>query len=72
MYPNLNAELSRKGLKRKDLAVIFGNRVPSVSDKLNGKSPISLEEAIEIKRTFFPEFTLDYLFETANVFKATC
>ncbi|MER1957891.1 MAG: XRE family transcriptional regulator [Solibacillus sp.] len=63
MYPNLDAELSRKGLKRKDLAPLFKNRIPSVTEKLNGKYPLSLEEAFEIRNQFFPEHKVDYLFD---------
>lgn len=62
-YPNLDAEMARRGLKRKDLAWIFNNRVATVSDKLNGKSPLLLDEAVKIKKTYFPELSLDYLFE---------
>lgn len=63
MYPNLDAEMARKGLKRKDLAEFFNNRIPSVSEKLNGKYPLLLDEAHRIKMEHFPECSLDYLFE---------
>ncbi|AZS17414.1 XRE family transcriptional regulator [Paenibacillus lutimineralis] len=62
MYPNLVVEMGRKGLKRKDLAWMFKNRPATVSDKLNGKSPILIDEAMRIKDYYFPEFPLDYLF----------
>lgn len=63
MYPNLDAEMARKGIKRKDLANLFSGRIPTVSDKLNGKFPLLLEEAERIRNEFFPDLTLDYLFE---------
>lgn len=63
MYPNLNAEMARKGLKRKDLARIFKGRIPSVSEKLNGKARLYLDEACQIRDEFFPEHSLDYLIE---------
>jgi hypothetical protein len=62
MYPNLDAEMARKGLKRKDLAWMFKNRIATVSDKLNGKSPFLIDEAVKIKITYFPDLSLDYLF----------
>jgi hypothetical protein len=62
MYPNLDAELARSGLKRKDLAWLFKNRVATVSDKLNGRYPILIDEAFRIKETYFPDLSLDYLF----------
>lgn len=63
MYPNLDAEMARKGLKRKDLAWMFKDRVATVSDKLNGKSPILIDEAIKIQQTYFPSLSLEYLFK---------
>lgn len=63
MYPNLDAEMARKGLRRKDLAWMFKDRIATVSDKLNGKSPILIDEAFKIKETYFPDLSLDYLFE---------
>lgn len=63
MYPNLEVEMARIGIKRKDLAVLFRNRSATVSDKLNGKSRLLLDEAQEIQRTFFPDKKLDYLFK---------
>lgn len=64
MYPNLDAEMARLGLRRKDLAdKIFSGRTATVSDKLNGKYPLLLDEAIRIKTAFFPDYSLDYLFE---------
>jgi hypothetical protein len=62
MYPNLDAELARKGLKRKDLAWLFKNRVATVSDKLNGRYPILIDEAFKIKESYFSDLSLDYLF----------
>lgn len=62
MYPNLEAEMARKGIKRKDLAPLFKGRPATVSDKLNGKSPLLLDEARKIQSAFFPQHSLDYLF----------
>lgn len=66
MYPNLDAEMARRGLKRKDLIVIFKGRSATVSDKLNGKSPMLIDEAKSIQTMFFPDFTLDYLFKKTD------
>lgn len=62
MYPNLEAEMEKRGLKRKDLARLFNNRAATVSDKLNGKSPMYLDDAFKIKNTHFPDLPVDYLF----------
>jgi plasmid maintenance system antidote protein VapI len=62
VYPNLAAELARKGLKQKDLVPILNTRPATVSLKLNGKSPLLIDEAFKIQSTLFPELSLDYLF----------
>lgn len=61
-FPNLEAEMARKGLKGKDLAKVLGVRIATVYDKLNGKYSFSLDEAMIIKQTFFPEYSIEYLF----------
>ncbi|MEA0555598.1 helix-turn-helix transcriptional regulator [Lysinibacillus irui] len=67
-FPNLEAELARQGIQRKDIAEKIGVRVATVSDKLNGKYPFTLDEATAIKNIFFPNLSMDYLFSgVANV-----
>jgi hypothetical protein len=67
MYPNLNAELARRNIKRTDIANdLFNGRTATVSDKLNGRYPLQLSEAIKIKKRYFPELELGYLFEPEN------
>ena len=65
MYPNLEAELARRGIKRVDIARdLFNGRKATVSDKLNGKYPLLLSEAMKIQKRYFPELELGYLFDT--------
>lgn len=63
MFPNLDAELAKKGIKRKDLAWVFKGRVATVSEKLNGKTPILIDEAFKIQEAHFPEMEVGYLFK---------
>ncbi|BBI32334.1 XRE family transcriptional regulator [Cohnella abietis] len=64
MYPNLTAELARRGLKQKDIIpVLKTNRPATVSEKLNGKAPLLLDEAFLIQAAFFPDLSLGYLFD---------
>lgn len=65
MYRNLEAELARHRITRKKIAEIWGVRQATVSDKLNGKYKISLEEALKLKIKLFPELSIEYLFEKA-------
>ena len=65
MYPNLEAEIAREGLNKKVIAKKIGmKRYGTLIDKLNGNYPLKLEEARAIRKEFFPDLSLDYLFET--------
>lgn len=63
-YVNLEAEIARKGLSKKEIAETLGVRLATVYDKLKGKYPFTLDEALKMKNKYFPEFTLEYLFYT--------
>lgn len=64
MYRNLEAEMARKNIPRKDLAELLGVRYATVIDKLKGKSRFTLDEAFKIKDKYFPDLSFEYLFET--------
>lgn len=53
MYRNLEAELSRYGIARKDIAAVLGLNVNTVSEKLSNPDRLKLKEAQTIRRTFF-------------------
>lgn len=61
-YRNLEAEMKRINIKRRDLANILHIRYATVSDKLNGKSSFTFDETFIIKKEFFPKLSLEYLF----------
>jgi plasmid maintenance system antidote protein VapI len=60
---NLRAEMVRSDVKPKDIATLLGVRDATVYDKLNGHYSFSFNEALSIKRHFFPDHDLEYLFE---------
>lgn len=62
MYPNLNAEISRKGLKKKDLAKTLNIFDTTLYRKLKGEIPITIKECKFIRNEHFPQFTIEYLF----------
>lgn len=66
-YVNLKAEMARCGVKQIELAKLLDVREGTISDKINGKSTFDIEEAFKIKKTFFPELSLDYLFSKSNL-----
>jgi putative plasmid maintenance system antidote protein, XRE family len=66
MYPNLDAELARKKITRTQLAKILDVNPGTLSLKLNGKAPLTLTECIEIKNAVGNQYSIEYLFSTAN------
>jgi len=62
MYRNLEAEMARHKITKADLAKFLGVRYATIIDKTNGKSKFYYDEAIKIKKHFFPNYSLEYLF----------
>lgn len=62
MYRNLEAELSRKGLTKYELAKLLNIRPTTLSNKLNGKSDIKFSEAMQIKKILNVDLPLEVLF----------
>ena len=63
-YPNLEAELKRKNIRRIYLAKALGLALSTISDKLTGKSDISLSLAKKIKDFLGVDTPLEVLFAT--------
>lgn len=63
MYKNLEAELKRIDKSYKDLAKLLNLHVSTISAKMNGHTDFLLRECRNIKIFWFPNLTLDYLFE---------
>ncbi|NOW85348.1 transcriptional regulator with XRE-family HTH domain [Clostridium beijerinckii] len=66
MYNNLEAELRRRKIKRKDLADKLNLTISTVSLKLNGKAPITLHEAKLIKQILNVDIPLEDLFNPSQ------
>ena len=62
MFNNLEAELKRKKILRKDLAKYLSLTIGTVSQKLNGKAPITLPEALAIKQFLKVNIPVEKLF----------
>lgn len=62
MYKNLEAEMARSGIKRQDLADLLRVRYATIIDRLNGKYRFYYDEAYAIKKEFFPDKEIEYLF----------
>ena len=67
MYPNIRAEMARKGLTQSDIVNELQKRgftmvVPTFSSKLNGKFEFTFAEAIAIKDILGVQMPLEELF----------
>ena len=63
-YRNLRAEMGRNNIGIGEMAKDLRCNRDTLSRKLSGKSPITLEEAFEIQQRFFPDEDVNYLFHT--------
>lgn len=61
-FTTLRAEMARKGLKGKDIAKALQISDKSAYNKINGITEFTLKETITIRDKFFPEMTIDFLF----------
>lgn len=66
MYPNLEAEMARKGLTGGDIAAGMNIAQSTFSAKLNKIDRLKLKECVEIIDKFFPGMKIDYLFKWEN------
>ena len=64
MYANVKAEMARKNMTAIELSNKTGIRYQSLANKINGKSPVTLDEAKTIKTALDVDIPLDVLFET--------
>lgn len=62
MYRNLEAELKRRSITKRQLSEALGVGATAVYKKLLGETEFKLYEAMLIRDTFFPDMTMKYLF----------
>ena len=63
MYPNIKAELARKGMTIVDLSNATGIRYQTLSEKLRGNYAITVNEAMAIKDALKVKTPIEVLFE---------
>lgn len=66
MYRNAKAEMTRRGLKLEDVATKMDMTISTLSQKLNGKYPFTLNEAKQFKIIVETDLPLEVLFEEAS------
>ena len=59
---NLEAEMKRAGIGRKDIAEAIGASYRTIHSKFNGESQWQYAECVTIRDKFFPDMELAYLF----------
>lgn len=62
IYPDLRAEMARRNICYNEIMSVLGISRASVSLKLNGKRPLVITEAKQIRDELFPDMSLDDLF----------
>lgn len=65
MYPNVKAEMARRGMSIKDLAKAMGCSGANLCKKLNGKIVLTYKEATRIKAILGVDTPLEDLFAEA-------
>lgn len=66
MYPNLRAEIARKGVTATAIADALGITKGTLSLKMQGKSAFTVPEAKAIKKLLDADVTIDELFDTVE------
>lgn len=66
MLNNLETARGIKKITLAQIGALLDVRYQTVSDKIKGVSSFSFEEAAIIRKTFFPEYDLEYLFTKAE------
>lgn len=60
-FPNLLAEMARRGLTLSGMAAELGRSRDTLARNFNGS--LRIDEALRIRDRYFPDCSLDYLFE---------
>lgn len=63
---NIKGEMAKRNIKVEDVANVLNIHRNSASNKINGDTSFSIEEAVKVKDTYFPDLSLKYLFEKAE------
>lgn len=63
---NLEAEMTRKRISRRDIAELLGVTYRTIHSRFNGESEWTLSECLKIRDSCFPDMNLEYLFATRD------
>ena len=60
---NLEAEMKRKGISRKDIAELLGLTYRTIHSRFNGETEWTFRECVKVRDTYFPGMKLEELFK---------
>lgn len=63
MYPNMEAEMKRKGITALEIAKHLKIAPSTLSAKMNKRNRLKLNECVFIADSFFPGMSIEYLFK---------
>jgi hypothetical protein len=61
-YPELEAALARKGIRKKEVSDLLGIVQRTLSKKLSGENYFTLDEAFAIQKEWFADILIETLF----------
>lgn len=67
MYLNLKTEMIKMGITIEQVASKLNLSGKTISNKIEGKTPFSYEEALNIKEIFFPYCDMQWLFKKIDL-----
>lgn len=62
-YPRLESEIVSRGIRKKNVYELLEIDRSSLTNKLNGKSPFTIEQALLIWKMWFSDIPINELFE---------
>lgn len=63
MLLNLKAEMARYGVSTNDIHTAIDKTARATTEKIAGRAPFTIQEALKIRDTFFIGMSLEYLFQ---------
>lgn len=66
-YKNLDDIISERGVKKTVISKRLNISRQAFNNKISGESRFTVDEALSIKSTFFPDLDIEYLFADKSI-----
>ena len=66
-YPNLRAEMAKRGILVKHISELLGKTDDWVDWRMRGKTTFNISDAMRIKNTYFKDIPFEYLFSDTAI-----